>query len=177
MRKLISFFLVLVLLLSVSVAVSEDFDMSSMTDEQLHKILDSVRNELTKRELVFGEKTVIFDQDGVQVYLTGDCSVGKRYTELYAVVVNNSDVPVRFETSPDYTITVNGWDTWGDPDYLRTTSPGKKQKGYINFNSENAEITSFDQIEDIEITLVLKNADTRKVISTGKTVIIHFNNQ
>ena len=46
-------------------------DLSKFSDDDLRAALSAIRNELTRRSLVTDEKTVIFDQDGIQVYLTG----------------------------------------------------------------------------------------------------------
>ena len=172
MRKLIALLVTIIMLFSCS-ALAEDY--SSMTDDDLHSMLNSIRNELLKRDLVYNEKIVLFDQDDVQVYLTGDCDFRLPYTKLYAVVINNSTNPVRFAFANDYKISVNGWEVWGDPDYLGTTSPGKKQKGYINIKMEDAEVASFEEIEEIELNFVLMNAETRKPISSAPTVVVQFN--
>lgn len=171
MRRIVSFMLVVVLLFCCT-AYSEGLDVSSMTDEQLHKIIDLAKNELLKRELIAQEKLIIFDQDGVQLYLTGEYKFRLPYMELNAVVINNSDVTVAFST--DYKVSVNGWEVWGDPDYLGKTSPGKKHKGNFTIKIEDAEVGSFDEIEEIEFNLTLVNADTNRVISTAPTVTVHY---
>ena len=58
MKKFLTVLLALLLLCGSCLA--EGLDYASMTDAQLHDIVDAARNELTKRELVAAEKTVLF---------------------------------------------------------------------------------------------------------------------
>lgn len=172
MKKIFSLLIAIIMLFSYS-ALAEDY--SSMSDDDLRSVQNSIRSELLKRDLVFKEKTVLFDQDDVQVYLTGECDFDLPYTKLYAVVINDSNYPVSFAFAQHYTVSVNGWEVWGDPDYLNTTSPGKKRKGYINIKMKDAEVAAFEDIEEMEFQLVLMNDDTSEPISTGSTVVVQFN--
>ena len=62
MKKFLTVLLALLLLCGSCLA--EGLDYASMTDAQLHDIVDAARNELTKRELVAEGKTLLFEQDG-----------------------------------------------------------------------------------------------------------------
>ena len=65
-------------------------DLSKFSDDDLRAALSAIRNELTRRSLVTDEKTVIFDQDGIQVYLTGEYEVwgsDTKYITFNAVVI------------------------------------------------------------------------------------------
>ena len=53
MRKLIALLVTIIMLFSCS-ALAEDY--SSMTDDDLHSMLNSIRNELLKRDLVYNER-------------------------------------------------------------------------------------------------------------------------
>ena len=59
MKKFLTVLLALLLLCGSCLA--EGLNYASMTDAQLHDIVDAARNELTKRELVAAEKTVLFE--------------------------------------------------------------------------------------------------------------------
>ena len=63
MKKFLTVLLALLRLCGSCLA--EGLDYASMTDAQLHDIVDAARNELTKRELVAEGKTLLFEQDGV----------------------------------------------------------------------------------------------------------------
>ena len=174
MKKLVSVVLSLLLVFSFA---SAEVDLSSMSyaalsNEDLHAVINAARNELLKRELVSGEKTIIFDQDGVQVYLTGKNKAGK-YLKLGAVLINNSDVTVSLDAVNNHA-SMNGWEVYCSADDLAKTGPGKKQKGDITLNAEDAEVVSLEDIEEIEFTFTLKNVDTRKDISTAPTVVVHY---
>lgn len=91
--------LLLLLSLALSTACAEGLDFSSMDDAQLHTIIDSARNELAMRELVMSENVVLFEQDGVSVYLTGEYETMEYDSEnlymlLKAVIINDSNAAV-----------------------------------------------------------------------------------
>ena len=164
--------LVLVMLLIFTTACAEGLDFASMDDATLHSIVDGARNELAKRELNTGENTVLFEQEGVSVYLTGEYET-KEYDTVYlslkAVVVNDSDKTVWISTD---SLSVNGWDvySYGLPD----TTAGKKQKCELEFCISDAEISSYDEVEEIEVVFSLVDSDTYETFSTTEPIIIHF---
>lgn len=171
MKKMLSLFLVL--LLVCTAAFAEGLDFPAMTEEELHEIISAARNELTKRELVASEKLVIFEAEGVQVYLTGEHRVygtDTVFLDLEAVVINDSDVPVSLSTAA---CSVNGWNVWNMG--ISSTSVGKKQKGNFNINLTDAEISSYEEIEEIEFSLYLVNAETYQRVGEEVNVIVHFN--
>lgn len=172
MKKLISILAALVLL--GGIAVSESIDYASLTDDQLHEIINLARNELAKRELIAQEKTVLFEQDGVQLYLTGKYRVSSKadYMYLEAVVVNDSDLSVGVALD-SYKASVNGWDVWGDG--ISGTKPGKKQKGEITIKIADAEISTYEELEEIEFVFKLFNGETYKTISLTDPITVHFN--
>lgn len=173
MKRFLSLFLALMLI--GSVAVAESIDYASLSDEELHAIINAARNELTKRELVADEKTVICDQDDVQVYLTGrykwnEGSNESIYLVLEAVIINNSQYELSISID---SISVNGWDVWaGGPG---TTNAGKKKKGEFNIKVSDAEIKKFGEIEDIEFHLELYDMGAWKTINEIPTVTVHYN--
>ena len=167
MKRLISLILALTLLGSLALA---EADLTTMTDDELHALVDGARRELTKRELVAGEKLVLIEQDGVTLYLTGANRNTNDFTYLGAVLVNDNDFPV-LVTADEFS--ANGWDVWcGGFD---KTEAGKKKKGEITFKSVDAEIADLSEIEDIEVVFTIKNGDDYKAISSTDSMTIHFN--
>jgi len=157
MKKLLS--LILATMLLGSVALAESVDYASMTDEELHGIIDSARNELTKREMVFGEKTVLIDQDGVQFYLTGEyefnASSDSKYTELETVLINNSDRKVTVTVDDLY---VNGWQIFAMCG--SNADAGKKDKGSLDMSLADAEVNTFEDIQDMEFMIRVYDSET-----------------
>ena len=60
------------LMLTVLPAMAKQLDYANMKDDELQAIVDSARNELTKRQLEEDGKTLLFEHDGISVYLTGE---------------------------------------------------------------------------------------------------------
>lgn len=170
MKRMIAALLATLLLLTVC-AFAEGTDFASMTDEELHALVDGARNELANRELSATADTVLVDQDGVKVYLTGENRVSSSGTYLYleAVVVNDSDkkVSVGVDTS-----SINGWDVYGGG--IGETNSGKKQKGEFSFSLEDADISSYEELEDLEMELYLYDADAYERIGEIIPVVLNF---
>lgn len=149
-----------------------------MTDAQLHDIVDAARNELTKRELVAAEKTVLFEQDGVTVYMTGDYTIRESsisddiWLKINIVVVNDSgrDVGINI-VNPS----VNGWDV--SASILSTTTKGKKSKQELTLNVKDAEVKSLEEIEELEIAFRMYDGETYKNFADVPAVTLHFNAQ
>lgn len=176
MKKFLTVLLALLLLCGSCLA--EGLDYASMTDAQLHDIVDAARNELTKRELVAEGKTLLFEHDGVSVYLTGDFKADSLHTDSMhfmrasVIVVNDSDINVRVGVD---SMSVNGWEVSNSG--FSSVSPGKKLKDELTFNAVDTDITTVEEIETIEITFRLSNADTYMFFADVPTVTLHFNVQ
>ncbi len=175
MKKLISILAALMLL--GGIAVSEGIDYASLTDDQLHEIIDLARNELARRELVAQEKTVLFEQDGVQLYLTGNYKVdewgeGKHVLQLEAVVVNESDRKISVHID---TVSVNGWNVYGGS--ISNIDAGKKKKGSFEIRLYDADIHSYEEIEDIEFSFKVLDESYSRIFSTETPITVHFNRQ
>lgn len=170
------FALLLSLLMLCGTCLAEGMDYASMTDEQLHAVIDTARNELVKRELVAAEKTVLFEQDGVTVYMTGDYTIRESsisddvYFKINIVVINDSDRDVGINiVNPS----VNGWDVSNA--FLSTTTAGKKSKQELTLNVVNAEVKTIEQIEDVEIAFNLYDGSTYKNFAEIAPITLHFN--
>ena len=156
---------------------AEEADYPSMTNEQLYSILDQVRNELAKRELAIAENTVIVEQDGVTVYLTGKYDLwgdpgSGLYMGLQAIVVNESEynVAVTVESA-----SINGWVVYSGG--IGETAAGKKQKSTLDFDLSAAEVGAYEEIDEIELNLVLYDMTAWETISRVETIVLHPNQQ
>lgn len=170
MKKLA--FLLAILLVFTS-AYAEEWDVASMDDATLHSIIDGVRNELAKRELNADENTVLFEQDGVTVYLTGDHRIDDYGDSLYlcldAVIINENEKNVWISTD---SACVNGWNVYADG--MPETNSGKKQKCEVSFLISDADISTYEEVEDVEFVFSLVDAETYEVFSTTETIVLHF---
>lgn len=162
------------LLLMGSVACAEGVDVAAMSNEDLHAIIDSARGELAKRELVAGGKTVLFEQDGVTVYLTGNYTIaewgeGKHVMLLEAAVLNGSaeDVGVYIDNC-----CVNGWEVYGGS--IVGIGAGKNKKATLEIRLHEADIHSYEDIEDIEFKFHVSNASYKKLFDV-EGITVHFN--
>lgn len=171
MKKVLAFLLAVLFACMICTAGAEGTDFTAMSEDELHALVDGARNELAKRELVAAEDTVILEQDGVTVYLTGAHNVSSdgAYLYLEAVVVNDSDKKVSVSVD---SACINGWDVYGGG--IGETSAGKKQKGEFDFSLGDAEISSFEEIEELELELYLYDADAWERISDNIPVTLTF---
>lgn len=172
MKRIFALILMAAMLCSCCLAESA-IDFASMTDEQLHELINGARNELAKRELAMSADLTLFEQDGVTVYLTGEYEVwgsDNIYIDFEAVVVNDSDklVSILVDIS-----SINGWDVYGSG--ISETSPGKKQKGSLEFLLTDADISTYEEIEDIELALTIYDSENWETISTVENIVIQFN--
>ena len=159
----------LILLMTISPSLAEDY--SKMSTNELHDIQKSIRSELLKRDLVIGNKTRLFEQDGVSLYLTGDYKDTLLGFQLNVIIINDSDKKISI-CPEDTKVSVNGWEI---PCMTNTqVNAGKKLKGYFVFNLENADIISSDDIEEIELRLYIYDHDNYTRISTLEPIIIQF---
>ena len=173
MKRIFGIILTLALIFTCTASAETALDYAVLSDEQLHEIIDAARNELAKRELTMAEDTVLFEQDGVTVYLTGNYEVwgyDNSYLDIEAVVVNDSDklVSILIDIA-----SINGWDVYSSG--IPETSAGKKQKGILEFLLTDAEISTYEEVEEIEVNFTLYDSENWEIISTIEGIVIHCN--
>lgn len=175
MKKIFSILLAIVLTLCSCVAIAADY--SSMTVEDLSHEYNAIRNELLKRGLVAEGKTPLFEQNGVSVYLTGKYEIAKNWSDqiilkLEAVVIN--DYKTVINVMPENSnASINGWDV--SCDGITSTNPGKKQKGYFELCLSDADISTYEEIEEIEFQFYLYDFDNWETVSHVAPVTVYFN--
>ena len=171
MRKVLSI-LICIILLPYTIATANT-DYTTMTDDELKQVVSLVRNELVKRSLVNDDKVIVFDQDNVSMYLTGGYKEwnykDKYYVDIEMVIINNTDHKVTFIAQQS---SVNGWDT--ESSTPGPVSAGKKKKDRMVFSLSDAEITSYKEIEDIDVKFRVCDADTYDNLYITDLITIHF---
>ena len=174
MKRIISIILILMLLVMSTVAYATNY--SSMTEEQLKEQFDAIRNELCVKGLKAENKTIIVDKKGYQIYINGDISVGKMYdwdTDIYlfipVVVVNSTshNLNMLVENS-----SVNGWGVSGSKDWSSVPA-GKKVKGNLYFEVNNADVETISDFTDVEFSLKVYDDDTWNDLFTTKPITIN----
>lgn len=167
MKRLLT--LILAMFLIGSIALAESLDYASMTDKELQDVIDGARNELSTRKLNFEGTFVLFDQDGATLYLTGRYKINKSaYTEMEAIFINNTGRSARVSVDDVY---VNGWK-------VSSSGPigcdsGKKVKGTLSMSLSGAEISTFEEIEEIEFHIsVLDESDYSRFITLDPITVV-----
>ena len=172
MKKILALVMVLVCVFCWSFACAEGLDFASMSDEQLQAIIDGATEELANRKGSNVADGVLIDQDGVKLYLTGKHEVwgyDSHYLSLEAVVENNMDcgISIDFES-----VSINGWEVYGSG--IFDTGSGKKQKAEIDLLLSDAEISTYEEIEEIEFVFKMFDSDTFKTIKKFDPVVLTF---
>lgn len=174
MKKTFVFLIAVIMLLAIPVeAFAEMPDFASMTDEELHEIIGLARNELKKRELNFEEKMILFEQDGVTVYFTGEYEVygsDSKFIKLFVTAVNDSDRDVNVQEDA---FVINGWDVYGSG--IHGITAHHKKKDEFTFNLSDADITTYEEIEEILFDLYLYDGTDWERISDIEPITVHFN--
>lgn len=142
-----------------------------MKDEELRAMIDSARIELARRELRKDGKVLVFEEEGISVYLTGDFETNvKGDIEIGTIVINETDKGYRIFPA-HMTISVNGWDVAA---YVGlSANPGQKAKGVISFSPEDAGITSADEVQDLVFDFAVLFDGEEKWKSLGPYAV-HF---
>ncbi|MDO5324459.1 MAG: hypothetical protein Q4G06_10590 [Clostridia bacterium] len=174
--KRLALLLIFVLVFTTVFACAEVYNFSEMDNAQLYEILESVQAELAKRKPQSSEDAdnpVLIDQEGIYMYLTGNHEVwgyeDSWYLDLEVVVENNSDVTVSILADGS---SINGWNVAGFG--ITDTQSGKKQKGSIELYLTDAEISTFEEVEEIELHLLIYNSDDWETIATVEPITLHF---
>lgn len=117
----------------------------------------------------------IMDQGDIQIYINDkthfrkkdDYSSG-RYIIIPIVVVNNSKniISVKIDNT-----SMNGWQTYGECDVFSVPA-GKKAKGQLAFNGEDAEVKKLDDFTDAEFIFVIYDSDTYETIFKSPIITI-----
>lgn len=165
MKKLLSLILVLLLFIPSTSALASNIDWQSMSDQEITDAINEARIELASRIPDSSDHMTIVNQDGIEVYLTRQYVVENPYADkfdlkLEAVAVNGTDQKV---TISDNGSCINGWavDTSG----FYEVPAGRMQKGFITMRLNDANISTFEEINDIEFVLYAYSNETYATIA------------
>lgn len=176
MKRFVSVILILTLLILSTVAYSDDY--TSMTEEQLKKEFDLIRNELIVKGLKAENKTVICDKKGIKIYINGDIKTEKQYVwdelpSLYLPVVLINDSSFNAEIIVK-NASVNGWSTDSSDD-LDAVPAGKKAKGNFIFSLKETDVESLADFTDVEFNLRLYDDNTWEDIFITDPISVYAN--
>ncbi len=172
MKKLFCLILTIILLIPCF-GVSEDFDFSSMTTEELMNILEIIKSELEKRNEAEHNKNYLIDEpDGLSIYLSGNTKVkeGKSISVEY-VIVNNSTTD---KSCYYYTRYVNGWTAQNWYTMADKLAPDRKIKGDITFYDKDY-IDSYTDAITLEFELFDVSSPFENGNSLGTFKLIYDN--
>lgn len=179
MKTFYAAFLALMLLMA-GFGCAESQDYSTLSDEALERMLNAARVELVKRgDKVFKEDTVLFEENGITVYVTGEYEF--REDDLYPRielefgVINESDRSVNVYLG-DYIsgLYINGMTQAGGG--IATAGPGGQSERMLPFALSQTGVMKFDQLQDMEMHFyITDSADEEDVLFTVDPVWMQFN--
>lgn len=172
MKKVVSLLMAALLLLTMTAFAEMDF--TSMSDDELHALIDGARLELQKRELVANGETPLFEVEGVSLFFTGEIEftgASGKMLAFTAIIVNDSEKNINIRTQ---NLAVNGWSF--NATGFSDIPAGQKKKGKMTFSTDG-EITTVEEITDLVADFSIVNKDdTKDVIPVGNFTI-HFNEE
>ena len=167
------FALVLAMTLIGSSALALEIDWSTLSDDEIRTVIAEAQTELSSRAplpegtLPIADGTVLLDQDGILVTLTGKVETMGTLMELEVIVENNSSKGIYVNVSSS---SINGWEVFGAG--IADIGAGKKKKGDLMFTLDDASISSPSEIEELELTLSVADADSWMTIFDADTVVL-----
>ena len=174
MRRLLSVLMVLCVIAGMGYtgAAAESADYAGMTIEELLSLNGIIQKELHLRQTEIAPDVMLIDYEGVTVYLTGkhefSNGIGTPFFRMEFVIVNNTDHKVSVSIdSPE----VNGWVV--STTLIAAIDPGTKKRDKLVFNCEGAAISTFEEIEQVNFKLSLKNMEDHKVYYTTEPIVIY----
>ena len=133
--------------------------------------MNMIRNELTKRELIANGNTLLFDDQNVQIFMTGNGSPwevsGKKYYDVEMIVINNTEYDINIDFDK---LSINGWDA--PSGLIVQISSGKKKKDTISLSLTAASLQNYKEIEDVEAVINIRIKGD--VIFSSAPITIHF---
>lgn len=163
--------IIAILLAAMSIpALAAEVDLASMTDDEIQNLIDAGRNVLLERSLVADGKTLVFEQDGISLYLMGDMNISSSgFLYVKAIIVNDSNTTVSLTNNA---CSINGWMTFMNG--FGAVAPGKKASGELSFDVRDTDIASVEDIEEIEFCIDVFDKDTPKIWFTTEPVVVYF---
>ena len=170
MRKL--FALLLVLLLIGGIAMADIVDYTGMTDEDIYQLIDSAKAEIERRDLIGNpENLTVFYEQGVTIVITSFESNTDHWmykpalvAQIKAVNTSDNDMSICIDNAA-----INGWEV--DHDGMINLSAGHKEKARFEFNLEDADVATADELETLEIKFYYYTPESRDVVYTDPVTV------
>ena len=153
------FLAVLLAVCMIPLFASAETDLSSMTDAELTDLLIAVRNEISERTNPVSKNAVIAEDDLIRIYATGDAKYTSTVFRLEVVFENNTDKESGLYFKH---IIINGWETTADTIFT-LISPHRKTKDFIVFHFDEADLSSFREMETLEVSFELYGPDYKTI--------------
>ena len=175
MKRFLALLFVCILAFSVSLATASDY--SSLSDEELRSQYEAIRNELFSRGLRAEKKTVILEQAGVQIYISGSPTITKTWNDKHyliipIVIVNDSGKSIAIIPEE---ASINGWKA--DADLSDRNVPlGKKAKAELQFQLDDTDVETVEDFEEFELWFKVYDNDDwfgDKVIDHTNTITVY----
>ena len=169
MKKLLLGALLIALTILPLAALADPIDISGLSQDELHALIDSARLALVAHDFAADEDMVLLDHPDAKVTMTG--------IELYdstlranQIVENRSDKELVIRIENCY---VNGWLVSG---LGRTElSAGKKAKdNYSFFRVEDADVAMLEDVADLEFTIIVQEIGSSEIIVKSDPIRIDF---
>lgn len=168
MKKTVSIIILLVIL-SFSCVSYAEVDFKNMSDEEITQIIFDAQNELLLRKSKEETGNVVFENNGISIYITGNHEIDNwlELTEIECVIVNNSDFTL--VKAGAESLIVNGWSVPALNQFNIFTDenvkPGSRIKGKIKIKNEAVDINGFEDIKSIKLDFYTKtkNGQTIKI--------------
>ena len=165
MKKLICLFLVFMIIpCTIANAVDYKNDYKEMSDDELKSNLSFLRYELNKRLVKAAKNEYLIEDDDIEIYFTGSGSYSDKYIDLEVVFVNKTEKPLSIGFD---SICINGWETVSYIPSIGSTSAWKKRKDSIRLHFVDADLTSYKEMEEIEVTFHTTDENYRIVKKYG----------
>lgn len=188
MKRIISFLMAVILLcmlMPMGIAETDYSFLDNMTMDELNALNAEVEKRISQSKdstevegkyAVDGEETILIDRPDFVLYLTGtheaydNCNgiSGNFMFNLNCVIENKGDKAIGGLT---YNGLINGWSLGSDYTMMNTNDiqPGSKAKSYIWFTTEGTEVSSFEALESMNLTIKAKDADYKDMfeVTTG----------
>ena len=170
--RLLVTMLIVMMLVPVS-AFSAGLNYDQMTEEELQAVIDQARIAMTKYHPLVEEGTVLYSDKNISVTYTGNCSIDWYGDLIIDVIITNStnkNIRVCLEDE-----SCNGWAV--DTGISEAIPAHKKAKTRFKVYGikEKADITSVEEVEEIEAALYYFDEATYDNMIQRQHVLWQFN--
>ena len=130
--------------------------------------------EPTALYAVEGEELVLFEKDGIKLYLTGTSDATSNCFNLNVIVVIETDQLLDIT----YTGVANGWSMSSNYSIVSgDIQPQSKAKGNLWFMFDDYDITSYADLEELRLTFTVRDSSTNDKLFVEDVGSVYFNTE